>query len=304
MNLVSLKNLTCLIPLYRSKQFISIIEKNIEEHLRLGARVLVSDKHGFDETADILRLRYEGNINVRVYKSNDQGDWVDNINFLMSKASSNYARIIPHDDSASGESSALLVESLITNQDAVMASGIVKAFDLEGNPIENRDELNEDESAENKQWSFKDQMEFFWTGRFNGSFKGVFNLQLVKDKGLFIKKTPTLVHSERLWLTALAFAGRFQFEPESILIKRYYESSTHAKWNRKPFMFLDSAKVLCQYANELFNDPDVLEKAKFIINYNAISKARFQENRIGKPPVFKMVYPRLKETMVSESMPS
>ncbi len=279
-----LNNLTCLIPLYQSKRFLNIIVENIDEHLALGASVLVSDKHSLDDTAQFLKNRYAGNQNVTIYTSNDQSDWVDNINFLITKTKTKYARIIPHDDSASSESSLILMQSLAQNPDAVMASGIVKAYDIDDNPIPQRDELNAKENKENKSWSFHDIMDFFWKGRFAGSFKGVFHADTVKNKNVLIKKTPTLIHSERLWLAALSMIGRYQFEPTAILRKRYHKSSTHSQWTIKPDAFLDSANVLWKYAEELISDQALLSSARFIIYHNAIRRARYLDNKTGKPP--------------------
>ena len=273
--------LTCLIPLFKSSPFLDIIIENIEEHLNTGARVLISDQHCFDRSARLIKQRFRREKRVGIFESKAAGDWVDNINFLIRKVETPFARIIPHDDSASGESSTILVQALMDNPDAILASGIVRAFDLHDVRLPHKDELNANESASRRTWTFNDKMDFFWKSRYAGAFKGVWRTNAIVQYNLYIKKTPTLQHSERLWLSALAMVGRFQFVPESVLIKRYYSTSTHAKWLAKPDIYLNSAQVLLEYLDQLKANVQMLEKAKFIIYHNAIRKTRAFATKIG-----------------------
>ena len=282
MNSTILSDLTCLLPLYRSHRFIHIIMDNIDQHLALGAQILISDKHGQDPCVEILDQIYQDNPLVSLHKNTDEGDWIDNINFMIENTGTKYARIIPHDDSASGVSSQKLVASLERNPDAIMASGIVRAFDLDDNPLPNRDELNEDEDKANNQWTIDDILEFTFKGRFAGSFKGVFNCLLVKEHKLYMRRTPTSKDSERLWLNALAMVGRFQFEPDAMFKKRYHADSTSTKWHHTPSDYLDAAKILIDYFIELFPGRESIDKVKFIIYHNTIQKARYLEHKIGK----------------------
>jgi len=298
----SLHKLTCLIPLYRSERFLDIITDNIDVHLDSGATVLISDQHCLDAAADVLKAKYSSSDRVVIHKTNSHGDWVDNINFLIGEVTTQYARIMPHDDTASSNSSAILVTSLLANPDAIMASGIVKAIDLEGSSMPSKDKFNERENRENKSWSFTDAMQFFWGGRFAGAFKGVFDAQRIKERNVFIKKTPTLVHSERLWLSAIALIGRYQFEPDSVLIKRYHDSSTHAQWTVQPAVFLASAAVQWEYAQELIDDEDLLFKARFMIYHNAVIRARYLEAEVGSPPAFYQTVPQRERAQVFISL--
>ena len=48
---------SCLIPLYNSQPFFDVICENIDSHLDIDAEVLVSDRHGLDDTAERLASR-------------------------------------------------------------------------------------------------------------------------------------------------------------------------------------------------------------------------------------------------------
>lgn len=255
-------HVSCLIPLYRSHAFFDIICENIDAHLTEDTEILISDRHGLDDTASRLAARYAREARVRVLTVLDEGDWVTNICQLIRAARGRYFRIIPHDDSASIESTRRLAQALDENDDAVLAYGIVRAVDLRGTPLPQLDQLNAAESPTSKVWGLEDALSLFWRNRFLGAFKGVVRADAIRSRRLLIKKTPTLVCSERAWLFALALVGRFQFVPESVLVKRYYSGSTSSHWDYTPRVYADFVGVMRQYCDELIADPSQREYAK------------------------------------------
>jgi hypothetical protein len=255
-------HLSCLIPLYRSQAYFDIICKNIDTHLDADAEILISDRHGLDDTASRLAVRYAGEKRVRVMVLLDQGDWVTNICGLLLACRGRYLRIIPHDDSASRASTLSLTKALDDNGDAVLASGIVRAVDLQGVALPQLDQLNAGESRRAKTWSLEDALSLFWHGRFQGAFKGVVRADVIRSRRLLIKKTPTLIGSERAWLFGLALVGRFQFVPESVLVKRYYKGSTSSSWEYTPQVHADVARVMMDYCDDLIADATARERAK------------------------------------------
>jgi len=250
--------LTCLIPLYQSKQFRSIVLKNIQQHINMGIAVKISDRHMRDNLADEIEEKYQGNPLVQVLK-----------------VSTPYFRILPHDDSAKGSSSQLLVDALEKDGAAIVATGIVKAENLYGIPIFKRYELNKQERKDKATaWDVSDSLAFFWQGRFAGSFKGVIRTSAIKDHRLLIKKTPTLIYSERTWLFALSLLGKFILVPESVLIKRYYSGSTHRKWVYSERTTMDAARVMSAYCDQLVVEPKQRQQVKFNLYYNALNRIR------------------------------
>jgi hypothetical protein len=258
-----------LIPLYRSAPFFAIICDNIDSHLAVDCEVLVSDCHLHDDTASRLQARYGHDERVSILTGSGQENWVDNINKLIAAAGGDYLRIVPHDDTASAESTQQLREALERHPDAVLAYGITRAIDLEGRPMPERDTLNERESPDQRDWSLDDALSLFWSSRCLGAFKGVVRAAALRSPALPIKKTATLVCSERAWLFALALRGRLHFVPEATLIKRYYAGSTSSTWQYTQEVYREVERVMHAYCNELMSDARMRALAQANISANA-----------------------------------
>jgi GT2 family glycosyltransferase len=268
-----MKKLSCLIPLYRSRRFMEIIRANIDAHLELDAEIIISDRHLLDDTTTILSEIYRGERNVKIIEAKDELNWVDNINILVSACGGEYFRITPHDDTATAESTRRLTEALDRDTSAILAYGVVHACTLHGRPLPDKDHSNATEMPGVSQWNLEDALSLFWMGRYGGSFKGVVRAKMVRKSNLLIKKTPTLIHSERAWLFALALKGPFSFVPDSILIKRYYEDSTHRTWKHTAQTLLDVAATMQEYCTELLEDSALQRQAIFNVLVNAHRRA-------------------------------
>ncbi|MDP2124860.1 MAG: glycosyltransferase family A protein [Parvibaculum sp.] len=266
--------ISCLIPLYRSRRFEAVITDNIDAIVDEDVEILVSDRHGEDDCLDRLRARYAGRRNIRFLAASDRADWVDNINGLMTEATGEYLRILPHDDSSTLSALTRLVDSLDSAPDAVLAYGAVEAVDIDNNRIPEKDALNANENPAQRTWKLQDALPLFWSGRFNGSFKGLVRTEALRRAGLHIRKTRHLVHSERTWLFGLALCGRFQFTPGIMLTKRYYETSTHRSWPNTDQIILDAADVMTAYSRESIVDGDARAFCIRDIYWNALRRRR------------------------------
>jgi hypothetical protein len=262
---------------------LEIIRANIDAHLELGAEVIVSDRHLLDDTTALLAERYRGEPDVRIISACDGLDWVDNINFLISECRREYFRITPHDDTATAESTRRLVAALDRDKAAILAYGVVKACTLDGHPLPENDHLNDSETPGVTTWGVEDALPLFWTGRYGGSFKGVIRAETVRRSKLLIKKTPTLVHAERAWLFALALTGPFTFVPESVLIKRYYEDSTHKSWKHTRQTLLDVAATMQEYCTDLLEELPLRRRAIFNLEINGQRRATWFDTPNGGP---------------------
>ena len=286
-----LQDFTCLIPLYKSKRFLSIIEANIEEHLKQGARVLVSDMHGYDDVPEILKARYGQHENVIIHEDSSGGDWVDNVNFLIRQTETRFARILPHDDTALPGSSAVLVALLLKHPDAILATGEEESVDVQGKPLAAEFQPLVLPHAYTCPSTIDGALSFLWLGKFPGSFKGVFDAKVVRERELYIKKTPGLVVADHLWLNALFTAGRFEFLSKKVLVKRHYPESTHKNWKYTPEVYLGIGDVLCEYFREQIADEGLLAKVRFVTYHNAIRRARYCSEEIGHYPGYSVVSP-------------
>lgn len=275
---------SCLIPLHRSRAFLPYITANIDAHLSLGAEVVVSDRHLLDDTIDVLRDRYRGVGSVRLIAADDAIDWVANINLLLDAANGEFVRIVPHDDSATAESTASLLAALRAQPDAVLATGIVLAEDLDGHRLPDRHQMNEGEAGRDRRWTPDDALEVAFMHRFLGAFKGLVRTECLRRAGLRIRPTPTLQGSERLWLFAIALVGRMCFVPGSVLIKRYYPESVHRSWSVSARSIRDNAMVMGEYCDALVDDTAVRTSLQRNIRVNSERLARWLEAPEGPSP--------------------
>lgn len=278
--------LSCLIPLHRSRGFLPWIMANIDAHLALGAEVIVSDRHLLDDTTERLRDRYRGVAGVQLLEARDSLDWVANINLLIESARGDFLRIVPHDDTATADSTSRLVEILERHEDAALATGIVLAEDMHGRRIPEKDELNARESERAMGWSHQDALTLAFEGRFGGAFKGVVRSATIRSSMLRIRPTPSLAGSERLWLFGIALTGRFAFVPDSAFVKRYHPGSTHRSWRFTGQTWRENARVMADYCNTLVHEAALRESILRNIEVNSERLARWTDCPVGSPPPY------------------
>src|SRR4051812_37807283 len=87
------------IPLYRSRPFLGSLRENcIALAAENNVEVIVSDRHGFDDTLDILNTEWKHNLRFHFLKASDCLNWVEHMNLLLREARGTYFRWMPHDD--------------------------------------------------------------------------------------------------------------------------------------------------------------------------------------------------------------
>ena len=123
------------IPLYRSRQFVDIIARNIDAIDYPSTEILISDRHQEDDALDILAARFAGNRRVRILRARDQLGWVDHYNLLLTAATGEYFLWMPHDDTYPGGFISTLVECLERHPRAVLAFGGVDVVAEDNRPL-------------------------------------------------------------------------------------------------------------------------------------------------------------------------
>lgn len=281
---MTLHDVTCLIPLYRSVPQLSRVFENIDDHLRLGGKVICSDEHGLDDAARQIADRYASNPDVRVLSSTDGGNWVSNCNRLISACETPFFRITPHDDTFPADSTALLAQPLRADADVVLSHGRVLAETDSGERLPNRDEPQVWPKPVTDRMRFS--AEFFWVGHYNGAFKAVMRTHVLGDGPLLIRPTASLRHSERAWLFAYSLLGAFSFTPEATIRKRYWTGSLTDGWKRSPHDMIEAAEVMAGYAADLVGDPAILAGLRFNLYLNAVRRAAKAEGYYTVQPAY------------------
>jgi len=218
---------TCAIPLYRSERFLGHIIENLENLDYPNLEIIISDQHCHDHALDLLRCRYGRDPRFRFFASKDELDWVANFNFLLGKGTGKYFRWMPHDDSYPKCNLKEMVDYLEQNPDTVLVFGPTQTIDIEGNP---KWRQKQPEPCRNPPWTFDIPVLFNFDRYFIGAFKGLYRRQPVEKLNLFITPTYALQYSERCWLFAMSFLGKFHFMETYQYLKRKYPESTHARW--------------------------------------------------------------------------
>ncbi|HET9394532.1 MAG TPA: glycosyltransferase, partial [Nitrospiraceae bacterium] len=75
------------IPLYRSRSFLQCLRENCTAlAAENDVEVIVSDRHGFDDTLDILEREWSHDPRFRFLRADDRLNWVEHMNLLLREA--------------------------------------------------------------------------------------------------------------------------------------------------------------------------------------------------------------------------
>lgn len=290
---------TIAIPLYKSARFIDTIIANIEAVSLPEVEVLISDRHLYDNTIDRLAQHYKNDTRVRLLKQTDHLDWVTHINLLLREAKGDYWRFLPHDDQSPPLSLEALIAALDANKQAILAYGPTKAINEKGDHLEKRDRLNPHPNEAFQAWSLDLILKMFWTGYFDGAFKGLVRRERILDNQLYISSTKGQIFPERCWLFALCLLGEFCFVPEATFIKCFYKGSTHSTWPITGENFLSAAQTMSDYAKALFHNEQACQYAQKDIWHNAKRMANWHDNKQGIQPQYEP-YPETNADLIRE----
>lgn len=275
-----------LIPLYKSDRFSKVIIDNITELADQDTEVILADSNGDVVMCERLRIEVQGLPNVRLICDSENLTWVENIARLIKLANGQYFQILPQDDSTSKNAINVMLSALEAAPDAVLAYGRVRAIDLEGHPMPDRDELNSREDPYSTSWTLEDALSLFWLGRFGGAFKGLIRTDVANRPENRLRSTPTTVHSERVWLFSLALVGRFVFVAEDVLRKRHYSQSTHHQWKRTPEAIQSASDLMIRAIREKIADPEL---SRYAIQ-DVVSNSALRQHFLRHPEDFQFQY--------------
>ena len=243
------------IPLYQSKRFIHSIIKNIEGIDYPNTEILVSDRHMRDDAIKLLRSHFSGYKNIRFYEDTDELNWVENHNFLLTRATGKYFRWLPHDDIIPSCSIRAVIEYLESNPETILVYGLTQGIDPNGIKLPDKTRPDTHVLRKGDPWTFDLAMRMNFTGEFDGAFKGVFRVGAIRIKGLSILSTHELIGAERCFLFALALMGRFHYHPEYSYWKIFHLDSVSASWRMQPAHVKSTGWVMFRYLLKLESRP-------------------------------------------------
>lgn len=239
------------IPLFRSGPFVDGLRANCRAlAARDDVEVIVSDRHGLDDTIDLLAAEWKGDPRFRFLKASDGLSWVEHANLLLRAARGEYFRWMPHDDLFPEGCLDPLVDRLNRDPEIILAYAPTRAIDSAGHRLPERDRLETCPVAFNEKWTLRHSLDLFWTGSCDGAFKGLFRRLPVIAADLFIRPTRGLIFAERGWLFGISLLGGLAEEPGSQYFKRYHPASTHAGWSPGIGHVASATAAMCGYLKD------------------------------------------------------
>lgn len=216
------------VPLYASGAFFEYIVENLSTQDYPNLEIIVSDRHGLDDTVSRLRERFAADRRFVFVEGRERLDWVAHYNDLLRRANGAYFLWMPHDDSYPADYVSELVARLEERPDVILAFGSRRPVDLGGNPVPAR-EVPPPPFSESEPWTARVAVRLLTTWRLGLPFRGVFRRDAVLRTGLYIRPTYGNASSDVYWVFAVALAGRLSFVPDCCCVKRYYSTSTQMR---------------------------------------------------------------------------
>ncbi len=238
------------VPLFRSKRFVSNITANVLM-MPDDVQVIISDRHLHDDAAEELSDIFATDPRVTVLRATDGLDWVRHANLLLHQARGEYWRYLPHDDVAPEGSLEALVEALDGSPGAILSYGRIEGLDTSGTQTPDQHRREPPDAADGSSNTLDIAIDLFWHKHYWGAFKGLVRRDVAVSAGVDIRATPNLQWSDRTWLFALRLLGSFVFVPRTILIKRGTEGSAASGWDMAPATLEGVTATMGAYTDEL-----------------------------------------------------
>jgi len=216
------------IPLYKSKPFVDIIIANIDAIDYPNIEIIISDRHQYDDTIDILADHFRDDMRVRILKAKDQLTYAQHYNLLLSLGQGKYFRWMPHDDSYPVCALKKKVEILETHPQYVLVNGPWYKLDAAGDV----ESFHEPRKSSSGKWSFETAVLVAFGSYEAHAFKGLFRRSVAVDYGIWLFDTTRIISAERCWEYAMSLMGEFYNYRDFKYYKRYYPGSTHHTWQQ------------------------------------------------------------------------
>ena len=222
---------TVAIPLFRSRRFLDVISDNIRNLDYPNLEILVGDRHVADDAVEQLRARFPGDQRLRYLTARDELSWVEHYNALLAAASGQYFLWMPHDDSYPPGYVGALVARLESAPHSLFAFGHCDSENFDG---ERTASLASPPLLPDEAWSARSALRLLLGWDLGVAMRGLFRRSAVTDAGLWIRETRGNAYADTCWLFGMALLGRFEFVAEARCLKRFYPTSTHARWRPLP----------------------------------------------------------------------
>jgi len=238
--------LTLLFPLYRSRPFLENLMAHFDQLTSPDINIIVSDRHGYDNTIDLLKKKYGGDPRFSFLSADDGINWVAHYNFLIEKVTGKYFSFVPHDDQYQTDYFEVLVKELEQTPSAVMAfSKMYATGHTEWIP-----EYSIFREHYRFPFSATQYFRFLYSNIIGVAFRGLFRTSTVQKQKLFIKENDKVtMYQDYYWIFALLARGDFIYTEKTSCTKFFRNDGASGKWDYNKFFKKNKAarKILYQY---------------------------------------------------------
>lgn len=225
------------LPMYKSMRFFDIITHNLDTFLNAypNLEIICSDRHLADNALEMLATRYRGDSRVRFIAARDEIGWVENYNVLLEAAQGKYFFWMPHDDTYSPNYINALVELLEQHPDALVAYGPMLRRNL-GETTWN-EQIPAPPFSNIGAWTMWSGFQAFLAHQVGPAIHGLLRREALMEKSLYILPTLESNAADFVWMSALAFYGRWVWTSACVYDKNHYSTSTGAGWKRRNWRY-------------------------------------------------------------------
>ncbi len=233
------------IPLYRSLRFLDNILSNIEAIEYENVEFIISDRHLFDNTLDLLREKYQKDNRFHFLQGTDQLNWVEHFNLILRNCRGKYALWMGHDDAYPSNYLPDLARALEANPDATLAFGKVEPVSLDGflpvfpfvpPPLDPQEK-----------WSVASSVRLLTLWHLWIAFRGLIRRDVVVESNLYIRQTYLNIRADIYWVFGLSLKGPLCYVPSCCCTKRFHRSSGGADWRFGVRQSFNACRVLRSY---------------------------------------------------------
>lgn len=238
--------ITLLFPLYRSGPFLQNLITHFDQITRPDINVIISDRHCYDDTLEVLKNRYGHDYRFTFLSADDGIGWVKHYNFLIDKVTGKYFSFVPHDDRYRPEYFEVLAEELEQKPSAVMAFS--EMF------VDGDNDWIPDYSIFREQYSYpfstEEYIRFLYSNIIGVAFRGVFRTSTVQDQKLYIKSNENVtMYQDYYWIFALLERGDFVYTEKTSCTKFFRKDGASGRWDYNKFFKKNkfARKLLYEY---------------------------------------------------------
>jgi hypothetical protein len=223
--------ITVAVPLHASSRWVDNVVHNVRALPAAVTEILVSDRTCLDDAAEQLRAQLADDRRVTVIAEPVDLGWEEHYQLLMEQATGDLLMWMPHDDVFDPSWVPTLATALETHPQAWLAFGRLEPVLVDGvtprpgwRPRPRQSGVIAGRAA----------LQMMLQGDMGVPFRGLFRRREVLGAGLRLQPAGTFPAVDMLWVFSVALRSALVFDDRTVTRKRYYPTSTHARWQGLP----------------------------------------------------------------------